>query len=203
MVKSSFRPYLFTSPRCRLRFEKLIFCMSNNSLLSLWIRKFQNRAHKIPPIDPTLSQPNPVRPIDPYLPKVKVKVKSSLYFNWAPRHEGVLESGGTAPRILDPDTRWRRVVSFTSTGRFTSREIAPGIHWIGGLVGPRTGLDTMEKRKIPSPCRDSNPRSSSPQPSAIPLSYPGSLRSILMSSSHQCLGLPSGLLPSGLPTKTL
>jgi hypothetical protein len=24
-------------------------------------------------------------------------------------------------------------------------------------VGPRTGLDTVAKRKIPSPCRDSNP----------------------------------------------
>jgi hypothetical protein len=28
------------------------------------------------------------------------------------------------------------------------------------------------KRKIPSPCRDSNHRSSSPYPSAIPLNYP-------------------------------
>jgi hypothetical protein len=34
-------------------------------------------------------------------------------------------------------------------------------------------------------------------------SIPISLRSILMLSSHLRLGLPSGLLPSGLPTKTL
>jgi hypothetical protein len=37
----------------------------------------------------------------------------SLCFNWAPPHEGVLGSGGIAPRILDLGTRWRWVVSFT------------------------------------------------------------------------------------------
>ena len=33
--------------------------------------------------------------------------------------------------------------------------------------------------------------------------YPTSYRSILILSTHQPLGLPSGLLPSGFPTKTL
>jgi len=28
------------------------------------------------------------------------------------------------------------------------RERAPSIHWLGGWVGPRTGLDTVVKRKI-------------------------------------------------------
>jgi hypothetical protein len=28
------------------------------------------------------------------------------------------------------------------------RETAPGIHWIGGWMGPRARLDAMEKRKI-------------------------------------------------------
>jgi hypothetical protein len=35
-----------------------------------------------------------------------------------------------------------------------------------------------KKRKIPNPYRDQNPRPSSPQPSATPLSYPGSLANI-------------------------
>jgi hypothetical protein len=33
----------------------------------------------------------------------------------------------------------------------------PDTHWIGGLVDPRAGLDAVLKRKIPSPCWDSNP----------------------------------------------
>jgi hypothetical protein len=30
--------------------------------------------------------------------------------------------------------------------RFNPGESAPGTHWIGGWVGPRTGLDHVEKR---------------------------------------------------------
>jgi hypothetical protein len=33
---------------------------------------------------------------------------------------------------------------------FTSGEGAPGTHWIGGWVGPRSGLDTVENRKNPA-----------------------------------------------------
>jgi len=31
------------------------------------------------------------------------------------------------------------------------REKDPGIHWIGDWVGPKAGVDTVLKRKIPSP----------------------------------------------------
>jgi hypothetical protein len=30
-------------------------------------------------------------------------------------------------------------------GRFTPWERAPGTHWIGGWVGPRAGVDDIEK----------------------------------------------------------
>jgi hypothetical protein len=45
-----------------------------------------------------------------------------------------------------------------------SRIIAP--HWIGGSVGPTAILDAVVKRKISSPYRESNPRTSIVQPVA-------------------------------------
>jgi hypothetical protein len=30
-------------------------------------------------------------------------------------------------------------------GRFTPGERTPGTHWVGGWVGPRAGLDDLEK----------------------------------------------------------
>jgi len=42
--------------------------------------------------------------------------------------------------------------------RFTPREQAAGTHWTGGWVGPRVVLDAVVNRKIPSPRRESNPR---------------------------------------------
>jgi hypothetical protein len=51
-------------------------------------------------------------------------------------------------------------------GHFTPRESAPGTHWIGGWVGLRTFLGAVVKRKIPSPRRESNPRTPIVQPVA-------------------------------------
>jgi hypothetical protein len=51
-------------------------------------------------------------------------------------------------------------------GHFTPRERDPGAHWIGGCVGHRAGLDAVVKRKIPSPRRESNPRTPIVQPVA-------------------------------------
>lgn len=39
-------------------------------------------------------------------------------------------------------------------------ERPPSMHYIGGCVGPRTGLDTGKKRVIFWPCRETNPISS-------------------------------------------
>jgi hypothetical protein len=82
----------------------------------------------------------------------------SLCFNWAPRHEDVLgewiyNSTHSLTSALDGG-EWPASLP----GRFTPRERAPGTHCIGGWVGPRAILDTVVKRKIPSPRRESNPR---------------------------------------------
>jgi hypothetical protein len=47
--------------------------------------------------------------------------------------------------------------SASRPGRFTSKEIAPKYYWMGDWVRPRACLDTVARRKYPSPCRESNP----------------------------------------------
>jgi hypothetical protein len=46
------------------------------------------------------------------------------------------------------------------------REKAAGIHWIGGWVGPRAVLETVVKKKISSPRRETNSRNPILQPVA-------------------------------------
>jgi hypothetical protein len=76
--------------------------------------------------------------------------------------EAYCGSGGIALRILDLGIKWWW--SASRHGRFTRMKIAPGTHSIGDWVGVRDGMDTVVRRKIPRPCQDSNPRSSSPYP---------------------------------------
>jgi hypothetical protein len=64
------------------------------------------------------------------------------------RHEGVWASGCIDPRSLNLATSWRWVVSFMSRPLYPRGPPPPTTHWIGGWVGPRTGLDGMEKKKF-------------------------------------------------------
>jgi hypothetical protein len=67
--------------------------------------------------------------------------------------------------FFDLGTRWRWVVIFTPRPLYPQGR-APGTHWIGGWVSPRAVLDAVVKRKIPSPRRESNPRTAIVQPIA-------------------------------------
>jgi len=69
--------------------------------------------------------------------------KLFLCFNWTPRPEGVLgEWRHSFTHYLTSGLdggEW----SALCLGSFSPRERTPGIHWIGGWVGPRAGLDAM------------------------------------------------------------
>jgi hypothetical protein len=89
---------------------------------------------------------------------IKIKVTLSLCFNWAPRHEGLLgewrySSTHSLTSALDGG-EW----SASRPDHLTPRERAPGTYWIVRWVVPRAVLDAVVKRKIPSPRRESNPR---------------------------------------------
>jgi hypothetical protein len=71
--------------------------------------------------------------------------------------------------VLDGD-EW----SASRPGHFTHKERVPDTHWVGGWVGPVVGLDTVSKRKIPSPCRDSNSDRPARSQSLYQMSYPAS-----------------------------
>jgi hypothetical protein len=57
--------------------------------------------------------------------------------------------------FFDLGTRW--VSSTSRPGPFTLGERDSDTHWIGDWVCPRAGLEAVVKRKISSPCQDSNP----------------------------------------------
>jgi len=54
--------------------------------------------------------------------------------------------------------------SASCLSRFTFRETDPDTNWTGECVGPRAGLNAVEKEKFPAPSenRTPGPRSSSP-----------------------------------------
>jgi hypothetical protein len=66
--------------------------------------------------------------------------------------------------------------SASRPGRFTPGERAPGTHWIGSWIGPRTGLDNVERRKIlPLPGLEPQPLDHPSRSQSIHrLRYPGS-----------------------------
>jgi hypothetical protein len=79
----------------------------------------------------------------------KGKGKVVPVLNSAPRHEDVLGEWRYSSTHSLTSTLHGGEWSASRPARFTPRERALGIHWIGGWVGPGAVLDAVMKRKIP------------------------------------------------------
>ena len=64
-------------------------------------------------------------------------------------------SKGTAPLILNLDTRWKRVS--TRPSLLNTEEITAGTQWTGGWAGPRAGLDFRRIENSLAPARNQTP----------------------------------------------
>jgi len=85
-------------------------------------------------------------------------------------------------------TPWRRVLLEQLTGLQLVKKF-PAFHGTRRFITALTSVRHLSL-SLASPIQSTCP-------------HPTSWRSILILSIHLCLGLPSGLLPSGFPTKTL
>jgi hypothetical protein len=63
--------------------------------------------------------------------------------------------------ILDLDSRWSRLISFTTLPRFLGRRSAPGRHEIGGWLDTTAGLGGKEKGEVIFSLPETYPRPSS------------------------------------------
>jgi hypothetical protein len=76
-------------------------------------------------------------------------------------------------------------------GRFTTRDRAPGTHWIGGWVDLRASLDDLEKRKFLTLPGDSNSDPSVDQ--LVASRYPGSLIRMIYGPYSDAIHLKTSL----------
>jgi hypothetical protein len=100
---------------------------------------------------------------------------SLCLINESSRHGDVWRSGGIAAPLLisalDEDE-----LSTSLPNRFNPRARAICTHWIGGWVGPRAGLDSVQHTIMYFPCQESNPARPARSPSLYRLSYSGSTK---------------------------
>jgi hypothetical protein len=107
--------------------------------------------------------------------QIKYNVNLSLcLISYAPRQDDTEGDGDIAPPFLTSALDGGKS-SASRPSRFIPRERVLRTHRTEGWVGPRTGLNAMDWRKISCLCREPNPGRQVRSSFLYRLSYPGSL----------------------------
>jgi hypothetical protein len=110
--------------------------------------------HAQPPHSPGFDLPNNIstykKEVTSYFCMVKVKL-SLCFFNRTPYNEGILREWRYSSMHYLTSALDGGEWSASRPGRFTPRERAPGVHWIGGWVDPRAVLKRWWREKFPGP----------------------------------------------------
>jgi hypothetical protein len=94
-----------------------------------------------------------------YISYIVYRLKISVDFSPVHAIKTSMSSRGMAPLILNLGASWRWKVNITFGHRVIIGKRAPGIQWVGSLVGPKIALEFLRKKFWS--CWEANPRTSS------------------------------------------